>query len=87
VASARQLPIEQGYFRDQSQDREVNRKAIPRISVSVLYVRFKAAAQGCRQADVVQLSFSIERVNSGVATDELSNQFRMTFQQISRDVF
>jgi len=68
-------------------NREIDRKAVPRIAMAVFYMCLKPATQCCGKTDIVQFALPKEGVDACIATNELSNQFGMTLQRVSGYVF
>jgi hypothetical protein len=59
-------------------DREIDREPIPQIPMLVFHVSFEPTTKACRQSNVVEFVFSIERVNARISADEIPHHVWMS---------
>ena len=64
-------------------DRKVNGKSVPRIAMTIAFVRSEAPCKACRETHIVQAVSFVERVDASIAANEIAHDIGMLFEKIA----
>jgi hypothetical protein len=66
---------------------EVHTEAVPKAAVAISNMTFQAPHEVTREADVVEVPASVQRIDARTTPDQLSDDHRIRFNNAPRDVF